>query len=91
MTEWQIITRLDQLADAAGESGKLLAETMAVMSRLESHVAQQNGLVAKMNEKQLHTEGALAAMRWLMTVVLGMVTAGAAVAGIVLAILAKGG
>ena len=62
----------------------------AILKRVEDRLTKQNGTVADIREEQLVQRGAMGALRWMVTLTIAMVSAGAAVAGVVLAILARG-
>ena len=58
---------------------------------IKVHQQRTNGAVARLSEEQLIAKGALGIVKWMIGFTIGMVGVGAAVAGIVLAIVARGG
>lgn len=64
-----------------------------VADKLDGVTARQdktNGTVAAIDHKQTLQDGAMGVLQWLLTAVIGMTGAGAAVAGVVLALVWKG-
>jgi hypothetical protein len=65
-----------------------------IAAKLDGVITRQdktNGTVAAINHKQTLQDGAMAVLRWQAGITIGIVSAGAGVAGVVLAIVAKGG
>ena len=58
--------------------------------KIEAHQDRTNGQVAELKIAHYEQKGALAMLRLMMTVTLAGIGAGAAVAGVILAIVAKG-
>ena len=56
------------------------------VGKIEQHQAATNGNVATLKANDLRQEGAMGVLRWLVLTTLGVVSAGAGVAGVVLAL-----
>jgi hypothetical protein len=61
------------------------------VAEVKVQAARTNGLVAQLQANDLKREGALNILKWLIGLTLALVSAGAAVAGVVLALVARGG
>lgn len=70
---------------------ELLVLVVEKVEQIEQHQARTNGQVATLNIQHYEQRGAIAALRWMMTATLGGIGGGAAIAGVILTIVVKGG
>lgn len=81
--------RLTEVTDVIMEMHGNVQVLLSQVKAIEQHAREVNGSVAELKKETLRAEGALAAMRWMITTTLGLVGVGATVAGVVLAIVAS--
>ncbi len=71
----------------------LVERSRAIDSKLTGVIARQdiaNGSVADIQKEQYRQDGALSAFRWMLATLIAVTGVGAGVAGVVLALVAKG-
>lgn len=79
------VASIDEKVDA-------LKHDVAVSRReITDRQDRTNGSVAAIKSEQEQAKGAIGVMRWLLAATVGLVGAGAAVAGVILALVAQGG
>lgn len=57
----------------------------AVQTRMEQHQVEQNGSIRHLNAEALRAEGAMQMLKWLIGILLGLMSVGVAFAGLMLA------
>ena len=92
---WRTIRRVDDTVRDMHDKVLLLVDRTAAMAssmdKVELRLAKNNGIVADILEEQHEQRGTLSAMKWIATTLIAVTGIGVAVAGVVLAIVARGG
>lgn len=91
------MSEITDLHDAIGELGKQLGVNTAILARVETQVGITNGRLTSLESRETtrdlniaRVEGIVNFARWAFTATLGVVIAGAAVAGVVVAVAVGG-
>jgi len=87
------LARIERLVAKTSETVGILDErlkaTRTDMAELKDHQKEANGRMAEVVMQQHQQDGALAVLKWMVTVTLAGIGAGAALAGIVLAVVSR--
>ena len=87
-----VLERIERLSQKNAEALGIVDERQKVMredvAELKEHQRAANGITSRLAAEQLKAEGALGAIKFMLAITLGGISAGAAVAGIILALVA---
>ena len=88
-----ILERIERLSIKTSETVGILDERLKAtredMIELKEHQKEANGRMAEVMREQQQQDGALAVLKWMVTVTLAGIGAGAALAGIILAVVSR--
>lgn len=86
---WCPILKVDETLNDLRVQTAVIASTVKDIKQdvgeVKAHQVKQNGAVVALQSDALKAEGALAVLRWLVTILLALMSIGVAIAGVILA------